>query len=522
MMSRILRHHVCAPTFVSLLALATACSGSGPDDPGTPSALGVVSGQNQTGPVGQALTSPLVVRATTDKNQPVANQPIEFTIISGGGSLTTRFDTTDQSGLAQTFWTLGTQVSGQHRVVASAFSAATNGPLSPATFNAIPVAGPPATMTRLSPDGQAFVNEPVDSLGVMLADLYGNPVASTNITWTVVSGGGQVSPGTVATNTQGIAKARFTLGGGRTQSARAAAGGVSATFTYTAKERPSGTKVALPSRPYALDINGAGVIYAPRLDAGSAARFELPSRNPASHVTVGSTPTDVSFDAAGAKAFVSNQGGSVSVIDVATNTVTLTIPVRDRAFVSHTSPAGDRLYIGSANGRVYAYSFATGQFVDSVVVGDVPQHFVFSPDGTKLYVSMRDAGRVVEIVLSTHTIARSFQSTYGVQEAVVAPDGSELYVANQSGWLEIWSLATGGKIRDITLGNGPWAMTLSPDQTKLYVGILFDGEVAVVNRTTGAVERYINVEGVPRRIRFGPDNTTIVIANENGYLTFIP
>ena len=64
-------------------------------------------------PVGQALTSPLVVRATTDKNQPVANQPIEFTIISGGGSLTTRFDTTDQSGLAQTFWTLGTQVAGQ-------------------------------------------------------------------------------------------------------------------------------------------------------------------------------------------------------------------------------------------------------------------------------------------------------------------------------------------------------------------------------------------------------------------------
>jgi YVTN family beta-propeller protein len=160
--------------------------------------------------------------------------------------------------------------------------------------------------------------------------------------------------------------------------------------------------------------------------------------------------------------------------------------------------------------------------VHSVLVGDVPQHLAFSPDGTKLYVSMRDVGRVVEINLATHAIARTFQSVYGIQEAVVAPDGSELYVANQSGWLEIWSLATGGKIRDVALGNGPWAMTLSPDQTKLYVGILFDGEVAVVNRATRAVERYINVEGIPRRIRFAPDNTTIVIANENGYLTFIP
>jgi YVTN family beta-propeller protein len=278
----------------------------------------------------------------------------------------------------------------------------------------------------------------------------------------------------------------------------------------------------LSARPYALAINGAGIIYAPRLDAASAARIELPSRNPSAHVGVGSIPTDVSFDAAGAKAFVSNQGGSVSVIDVATNTVTQTIPVRDRAFVSRTSPDGSRLYIGSAIGTVYAYHFATGQFVDSVTVGDVPQHLAFSPDGTKLYVSMRDVGRVVEVDLATHAIARTFQSVYGIQEAVVAPNGSELYVANQAGWLEVWNLASGTKTQQITLGNGPWAMTLSPDQSKLYVGILFDGEVAVVNRATRVVERYINVEGVPRRIRFGPDNTTIVIANEDGYLTFIP
>jgi YVTN family beta-propeller protein len=327
---------------------------------------------------------------------------------------------------------------------------------------------------------------------------------------------------TARTNLQGVAKTRFTLGTGRTQTAVATGtGGAAASFAFLARERPSGTRVSLSARPYALAINGAGIIYAPRLDAASAARFELPSRSPTSHVGVGHTPTDVSFDAAGAKAFVSNQGGSVSVIDVATNTVSQTIPVRDRAFVTRTSPNGSRLYIGSAIGKVYVYEFA-GQLVDSVTVGDVPQHLAFSPDGTRLYVSMRDVGRVVEVNLSTHAITRSFVSTYGVQEAVVAPDGSELYVANQAGWLEIWNLVTGAQTRQIPLGNGPWAMTLSPDGSKLYIGILFDGEVAVVNRVTRAVERYINVEGVPRRIRFGPDNTTIVIANESGYITFIP
>jgi YVTN family beta-propeller protein len=512
-----------AAAVVLTLIVASSCSGSGPDDPGTPSAVVAASGQNQTGQVGQTLAAPLVVRVVTDKNQPVANQPVEFVVIAGGGMVTARFDTTDQSGQAQTQWTLGTSVAGSQQVVVTAFSAETNGPLVPATFNAIPVAGAPAQLTGFGGAGPHVANEPLaDSLGVILQDLYGNPIPNVDVTWTVLSGGGQVSPATARTNAQGTAKARLTLGPGRTQSARAAVGGLTAMFSFQAKERPSGTRVNLPGRPYALAINSAGIVYAPRLDAASAARFELPSRNITAHVSVGTTPTDVSFDAVGAKAFVSNQGGSVSVIDVATNTVSLTIPVRDRAFVSRTSPNGERLYIGSAIGKVYAYELATGQFVDSVTVGDVPQHLTFSPDGTRLYVSMRDVGRVVEVNLATHAIARTFQSTYGVQEAVVSPNGSELYVANQSGWLEIWNLTTGAQTQQVQLGNGPWAMTLSPDGAKLYIGILFDGEVAVVNRVTRAVERYINVEGVPRRIRFGPDNTTIVIANENGYITFIP
>ena len=78
------------------------------------------------------------------------------------------------------------------------------------------------------------------------------------------------------------------------------------------------------------------------------------------------------------------------------------------------------------------------------------------------------------------------------------------------------------KTQEITLGDGPWALTLSPDHSKLYAGLLFSGEVAVINRATRVVERYIDVGGTPRRIKFGPDNTTIVIANEAGYLTFIP
>jgi YVTN family beta-propeller protein len=304
--------------------------------------------------------------------------------------------------------------------------------------------------------------------------------------------------------------------------ANAAINDLTPTVAYAASLQGSLTNVSLSSRPYALAINDDGVIYAPRLDAASAARFQLPSTEPTGHVSVGSIPTDVSFDLTGCRAFVSNQGGSVSVIDVSSNTVAQTITVPDRAFVSLVSPDNQRLYIGSAIGKVYVYDFGSSRLIDSITVGDVPQHLTFHPDGVRLYVSMRDLGRVVEVDTRANSVVRAFSSTYGVQEAVVGPEGGELYVANQSGWLEIWNLGTGGHIDDVPLGDGPWALTLSPDKTRLYAGILFDGTVAVINRSSRAVERYIDVGGIPRRIKFAPDNRTMVVANESGYITFIP
>src|SRR5687767_6114344 len=230
------------------LTLSAGCSGSGPDDPGTPAAVTVAAGQNQTGPVGQTLGSPLIVRVVTDKNRPVADQPVTFTVIGGGGSLSTRFDTTDQAGLAQTSWTLGTSTGAEQQVVASAFSSVTNSALAPALFTANVTAGAPASMQRLVGDGTAFINEVLgDSLGVVLSDLYGNPVSNAQVTWTVLAGGGQVSPASGATTAAGQARTRFTLGSGRNQTVRASSGGLSATFSFRGIERPSGTKVALPS-----------------------------------------------------------------------------------------------------------------------------------------------------------------------------------------------------------------------------------------------------------------------------------
>ena len=49
-------------------------------------------------------------------------------------------------------------------------------------------------------------------LSVLVTDASGNPVAGVEVTWSVLTGGGTVSPASSTTNTDGIARTQFTLG----------------------------------------------------------------------------------------------------------------------------------------------------------------------------------------------------------------------------------------------------------------------------------------------------------------------
>ena len=69
-----------------------------------------VSGDLQSAVVRTALPDPLVVQVSDPGNNPVSGIEVNFTVVSGGGSLTVDSDTTDASGRASTVLTLGTRL----------------------------------------------------------------------------------------------------------------------------------------------------------------------------------------------------------------------------------------------------------------------------------------------------------------------------------------------------------------------------------------------------------------------------
>ena len=75
--------------------------------PGTAASVVLISGSGQTGPPGQELPEPLVVRVVDQSGNGIPSQPVTWVVATGGGSVDASTTQTDGDGFAQTRWTLG-------------------------------------------------------------------------------------------------------------------------------------------------------------------------------------------------------------------------------------------------------------------------------------------------------------------------------------------------------------------------------------------------------------------------------
>ena len=173
-------------------------------EPSDPAAIGMVDGNNQTGPVGQPLPDPLVVLVTDDAGDPVSGVTVSWTA-QGGGSVSASTVSTDADGRASVTRLLGEQP-GQQNTIASV------GQLqgSPVTFVAIAVdaSGPSLTLetqpSSVVQSGAAFAVQPV----IQLKDSDGNNLAQSGleVTAALATGTGTLGGATTsATNASGTA-----------------------------------------------------------------------------------------------------------------------------------------------------------------------------------------------------------------------------------------------------------------------------------------------------------------------------
>lgn len=156
---------------------ATACRKDSPTGPkSTPTSIAIQSGSNQTGAVGAALASPLVVIVRDAGNKVVSGATVDFRPGAGAGTVSPASVTTNSSGIAQATWTLGT-VAGALRVTADVSG------VSPVLFTATALPGAAAVIVT-TPD-RAYLGQG-DTLRIRASarDQFGNDVSAQAITFT--------------------------------------------------------------------------------------------------------------------------------------------------------------------------------------------------------------------------------------------------------------------------------------------------------------------------------------------------
>ena len=196
---------------------------TGPTLIGTADSLQVSSGNNQSGVVSTALSTPLTVQVRTATGAAVAGTSVAFSVTSGGGSVSPAVVATDAMGRAQASWTLGANTGLQTltatagakviTLTATGIAAGGTGGTGGTTSGGLPA----AQVVLNAGNGQSgAIGQPLGAnVVVKVLDSLGGPVPGATVTFAQGAGngtGGSVSPTSIKSDAAGLATTQWTLG----------------------------------------------------------------------------------------------------------------------------------------------------------------------------------------------------------------------------------------------------------------------------------------------------------------------
>jgi hypothetical protein len=251
----------------------------------TPARLTRESSESQTALASENTRVAPAVSVRDASDRPIAGIPVQFNVTSGGGVITPASLVTDANGIARaTSWRLGSTI-GQNTVVVSSpnlasltFNATATAPAPPAPPAPVATAFQAITPSTLAGSTGAAVSQPP---AVIVKDQNGTPFSGASISFTVIAGGGTVSPATQVTGADGIARVTsWTLGPNvGVNQVKASIANTAFATTFTAKvpfpivafvKRADGTQIANAQ----VCVGSRNVIdqYATVKDAGTYGR----------------------------------------------------------------------------------------------------------------------------------------------------------------------------------------------------------------------------------------------------------
>ena len=216
----------------------------------------------------------------------------------------------------------------------------------------------------------------------------------------------------------------------------------------------------------------AGTVFVASQGAGALASV-VPGTGASPAIAVGGTPAQVTAGPDGRLYLTHPDEAAITVVDGRTRMVLRTLPFSGQAFGIAVSADGASLFVGDwAGGRIVRVAAGTGAVEGAVAVGRDPAGLVLDGRG-RLYVADRES-RQVSVV--------------------------------ETGRME--------RIGTVPVGEGPFALTLSPAQDRLYVANVRSGDLSVIDTGTLRPIATVAIGGMPYGVAASADGRLVLVTNQ--------
>lgn len=222
-------------------------------------------------------------------------------------------------------------------------------------------------------------------------------------------------------------------------------------------------------------------------------------------------------------AFISNYNGeSISVIDLASNTVVRTItevaPRRPNATSVH--PDGNPVYVAigyNAAGAVDVYDTVNGSRTDIIDVGFRPNGVAVSPDGSRLYVTGFYRSDLAVVNTASGEVTTRVEIGSGHMAVVVHPTADRVYVGDaDSGNVSVVDSAGLTELTNINASGGSVnGLAISPDGSRLYASLPREDRVAVIDTAAEAEIDTVDVGNNPLELAVDPAGALLYVSNHD-------
>ncbi len=205
---------------------------------------------------------------------------------------------------------------------------------------------------------------------------------------------------------------------------------------------------------------------------------------------------------------------SISVIDLATNTVLRNITVDGTIQNIKLSEDQQALYIittNSQSGTIYMLNTTSNEIMNESISTQVSfQDVAFFND--TLYLSDATGGKIL-VMNSNGTLMHEINVGSRPQFIEVRPDGQVLYVASSGGSVSIVDLEQNIVIKEIDSGNIPHRLSFDNNGAKMFAVNAENDTLTVIDSQKHEIIKTIPVGDNPRYVALNPEETVAYVTN---------